>query len=153
MDSRQYLSLGLAEELYGVPLRQVREIIRLPPITRLPGAPRFVRGVANLRGTVLPLMDLREALGLPDQPYGKYTVAVVTEAAGLPVGLIVDRVVDVLTLAEGEIDPPPPRLRADLRPEFVAGLAKVEGGLLVLLELDRILTDEEIGVLRSSSAA
>lgn len=153
MTTQELLSFGLAEELYALPIIQVREIIQLPPVTRLPGAPSFLRGVINLRGTVVPLVDLREELGLPPVEYGKYTVVIVTEALGIPVGLIVDRVVDVLSVGEGGIEPPPAQLGAGVKAEFITGLVRSGEQMLVLLELDRILTDHQVGILRASSAA
>jgi purine-binding chemotaxis protein CheW len=149
MEQRQVLSFGMDEELYALPLEDVREIIRLPHVTRLPGAPSALRGVANLRGAILPLVDLREALGLPPQAYGKYTVVIVAETMGVRVGLVVDRVADVLS---PEIEQAPAQLSSRVRPDFVAGLARAEGSLLVALELSRILNDELIGILRTSSA-
>ena len=153
MDQSQFLSFGVAEELYALPLVQVREILRLPPITRLPGAPAFLRGVVNLRGAILPLVDLREELGLGTQPYGKFTVVIVIKTAGLKVGLIVDKVVDVVSVAPDAIAPPPPQLSPQVRAEFVRGLARTAEALLVVLDIDRLLTDEQRGILKASSAA
>jgi len=154
MEQSQFLSFGLAEELYAIPLGQVREILRLPPITRLPGAPDFLRGVVNLRGAILPLVDLREELGLTPQPYGKFTVVIVTEtAAGLRVGLIVDRVVDVVAVGQADVELPPPQLSPQVRAEFVAGLARTAEALLVVLDIPRLLTDEQVGILKASTAA
>ena len=152
MKTQELLSFGLAEETYALPIIQIREITRLPPVTRLPGSPSFLRGVINLRGAIVPLVDLREEFGLPPAEYGKYTVVIVTEAFGLLVGLTVDRVVDVLSVGE-EIEPPPPQLGPGVRAEFIAGLVRSEERMLVLLDLNRILTDQQVGILKAASAA
>lgn len=150
---REFLAFQLLDELYGAPIVKVREILGgAPKITRLPSASAFLRGLINLRGAVIPIVDLREAFRLPALPYGPTTVIIVTDVAGTTVGLVVDSVVDVVGIADGDVQPPPANLNAKVRVDFVDGLAQADGRLLVLLDLDKILTDDEIGVLRSATS-
>jgi purine-binding chemotaxis protein CheW len=152
--SNQLLSFELADELYAISITKVREILGgLPRVTRIPSSPAFLKGLINLRGAILPVVDLREELGLCVPPYGPFTVLIVVEVAGALVGLVVDNVVDVVSVEDASLQPPPAHLDVQMRAEFVRGLAEVGGRLLVLLDLDRVLTDEQIGILKSASAA
>lgn len=149
----EYLSFGLADDLYAIPIVKVREILGgAQRVTRIPNSPAFLKGLINLRGSVLPLVDVREEFGLPAGPYDRFTVVIVAEVAGAVVGLAVDSVVDVVSLGERDIQPPPANLSAQVRADFIAGLAEVGDRLLVLLDLDRVLTDDQIGVLAASGA-
>jgi purine-binding chemotaxis protein CheW len=152
-DSKDLLLFGLAEERYAVPLTRVREIVGLPPITRLPNAPEALRGVINLRGHVVPVVDLRQQFGLQSIPYHKFTVVIVVEAIGAAIGLIVDSVIDVLSLQSEQIEPPPANITLKAKLDFVSGLARHSEGSLVLLDVDRMLTDEQTGVLRERMLA
>lgn len=149
----EFLSFTLAEATYGLPLGAVREIVGLPPITRVPNAPSTLRGVISLRGAVVPVVDLRAQLGLPEVAYTKYTVAIIAEVQGCAVGLVVDGVLDVILLKEGDILPPPTNLAPRLRLDFVTGLARSGEGGLLLLEMERMLTDDVLGVLRKGVAS
>lgn len=150
----ELLAFELADELYAVPIGKVREILGgAPQLTRIPNTPSVLKGVINLRGTVLPVVDVREELGLPAPPYDKLTVVIVSEVMGTLVGLVVSRVVDVLSLGPAEIAAPPPGLATHVRAEFVHGLSRRDDRLLVILDLDRILTDEEMGILERAGAA
>lgn len=144
---RDFLTFSLAEDVFALPLTQVREIVGLPPITRLPNAPAHLRGVINLRGAVVPIVDLREQLGLPGLPYGKFTVAILVEVAAATVGLVVDGVTDVVSLSDGEIDGLPPGLSTRVYSDFLAGLCQRGERTLLLLDVARVLTDEQRGVL------
>jgi purine-binding chemotaxis protein CheW len=151
--SDEYLSFELGGELYAVPIGKVREIVGgAPRLTPIPNAPAFLKGLISLRGDVLPLVDLRREFGLPAPPYDKFTVVVVTEVVGVTVGVVVDRVVDVLTFAPGEIHPPPSGLSVRVRTEFVHALGQSHDRLVVLLDLDAILTNDEVGILRAAGA-
>jgi purine-binding chemotaxis protein CheW len=150
----EFLSFELADELYAVPIGKVRELLGgvMRP-TRIPNAPAFLKGIVNLRGTLLPIVDLREEFGLPAAPFGKYTVVIVTEVGGVPIGVVVDRAVDVVTFGPEEIRPQPARLDAHVQTEFIKGLAQVSERLVVILDMDSILTDEQMGILKSAGSA
>ena len=146
--SCEYLSFGLIDGIYAVPLRQVREIVSLPPITRLPNTPSFLRGVISLRGSLVPVVDLREQLELPVAPYTKFTVAIIVEALGAVVGLIVDSALDVVNLTAEQRESLPDNFSPDVHAEFLVGLGLSGTQTLVLLDLERVLTDEQRGILR-----
>ena len=148
----ELLSFSLAESTYALPLSPVREIVVLPPITRVPNVPAAMRGVISLRGAVVPVVDLREQLGLAATAYTKHTVAIVAEVLGSVVGLIVDGVLDVVRLAEGDLAPPPANLAPRLRLDFITGLARGQDATLLVLDVDRMLTDDVVGILRKGVA-
>ena len=151
--SDEFLSFELGDELYAVPIGKVREIVGgAPRITPIPNAPAFLKGLISLRGDVLPLEDLREEFGLPTPPYDRFTVVILADVAGVIVGVVVDRVVDVLAFAPGEIQPLPSGLSVRVRTEFVRGLGQRGERLVVVLDLDAILTDDEVGILRGAGA-
>jgi len=149
----EFLSFELGDELYAVPIGKVREIVGgAPRLTPIPNAPAFLKGLISLRGDVLPLVDLRKEFGLPAPPYDKFTVVLVTEVASVPVGVVVDRVVDVLAFGPGEVHSPPSGLSVRVRTEFIRGLGQSLDRLVVILDLDSILTDDELGILRRAGA-
>ncbi len=145
---REFLSFGIEQELYAMPLTTVREIIGLPSITRLPSTPAWLRGVINLRSSIIPVVDMRQQFGLPLVPYGKFSVAIVVEAAGAVIGLIVDSVKDVVDLEAAQIESLPANFASLVRADFLTGLALARTQMLLLLDVERMLTDEQVGVLR-----
>ncbi|GAB6933462.1 MAG TPA: chemotaxis protein CheW [Calditerricola sp.] len=132
----------LNDESYGVDVYQVRSIERMQPITRVPGAPPFVKGVINLRGVVTPVIDLRSRLGLKERPYTDETRIIIVSVDDKDVGLIVDAANDVIDLPASSVEPPPDVV-GGVRTEFLRGVAKWGDGVLVLLNLDRVLTLDE----------
>lgn len=152
-DSKEMLFFRLADECYAIALVRVREIVGLPPITRLPHTPDSLRGVINLRGHIVPVVDLRQQFGLPVIPYHKFTVAIVVEVIGTPIALIVDSVSDVVTLSSDQIEPPPEQFSGRVRIDYISGLARHGEHTLILLDVDRTLTDEQTGILRERISA
>lgn len=138
----QLVTFNLGKEEFAVPILQIQEINRLVDITRVPKSPEFVEGVINLRGKVIPIIDLRKRFGLPQAELGKYARIVVVNMEGRMVGLIVDSVSEVLRLSEAAIEPAPPVV-AGIDSEYIRGLGKLDGRLLILLDLSKILTKEE----------
>lgn len=138
----QLVTFNLGKEEFAVPILQIQEINRLTEITRVPKSPDFVEGVINLRGKVIPVIDLRKRFGLPQGELGKYARIIVVNMDSRMLGLIVDSVSEVLRLSEDAIEPPPPVV-AGIDSEYIRGLGKMEGRLLILLDLNKILTKEE----------
>jgi purine-binding chemotaxis protein CheW len=139
----KYLSFILGQEAYGIPVLKVREIIRLVNITPIPQMPAFIRGVINLRGKIVPVVDLRMRLNLAAAEATERTCVVVVNAklpsrATVHMGVIVDGVEEVLNLAAAEIEETP-EFGAKLDTEFLIGLAKVKGRVTALLDIDRVL--------------
>lgn len=137
----QMVVFSLGSEEYGLPIEQTREIIRLIPITRLPMVPPYVEGVVNLRGEVTPIVNLQKKLYLPQTASTDDTRIVIVEAAGKRVGIIVDQVSEVLRIPENAIEPPPPDT-VGIDAAFIRGVGKVGERLLILLDVEAVLTRE-----------
>jgi purine-binding chemotaxis protein CheW len=134
----QFVVCVVADERYGIEVGRVREIIRLPPITALPGADRSFSGVVNLRGRVIPVMDLRQRFGLPAVPATRLSRIVVADVDGAQVGLVVDAVNEVARIAQSAIEPTP-TLTAGPAAEHLTGIARVDDGLIIVLDLEHLL--------------
>ncbi|MGB9793229.1 MAG: chemotaxis protein CheW [Thermacetogeniaceae bacterium] len=142
---RQLVVFELAGELYGVDIFDVREIIRDTPVTRIPKTPEFVEGVVNLRGKLIPVIDLRKRLGLGSGERTRETRVVIVDISGAEAGLIVDCVREVATVDESSIEPPPDVTKVNAA--FVEGLAKRDGELIIIIKLSSVLEAEEEEVL------
>ena len=138
----QLISFTIGNENYGVDIQTVKEVIRHREITRLPKAPAFVKGVINLRGDVIPIMDLRERFNMEQQEYTSMTRVIVVEVDGRSVGMVVDSVSHVIRIETGQIEPPPPCV-GKVSEEYIRGVGKVDDKLIVLLHISRILTTQE----------
>ena len=138
----QLVVFNLADEHYGVDIGAVESIIKLQPITAVPRAPGFIQGVTNLRGAVLPVIDLRERFGLPANGTTRDTRIVVIEMNGDQVGMVVDAVSEVLSVPKEDIEAPPSIVNtADST--FITHIAKVDERLIILLDLGQVLNIEE----------
>jgi purine-binding chemotaxis protein CheW len=140
----KYLTFRLGEEEYGMAILKVREIIGLMDITAVPRAPLHIRGVVNLRGKIVPVLDLRRKFGLPDAELRRenciITAMIEAGADSLLVGLLVDSVSEVLRVAASEIEPVP--ALHDVQLPFVTGLAKGQGRVRILLDIDKVVREE-----------
>jgi purine-binding chemotaxis protein CheW len=146
----QYLTFSLAGEEYGIDILKVQEIRGWAPVTKVPNAPAFVRGVMNLRGAIVPVIDLRLRFGLEAIEYTKTTVVIVVMVQGATgnrvIGAVVDGVSDVLNLQAADIQPAPDFGTA-VHTEFISGLVTIEAGMVMLLDVDRLLSVEEMFAL------
>jgi purine-binding chemotaxis protein CheW len=138
--ARQVLTLGLGDEEYGLDILRVREIKGYSVITPIPNSPAYVKGVMNLRGTVVPVVGLRERFGLPTVAYDKFTVIVIVTVGARVVGLVVDAVSDVLDLGPNDVEPPP-EFGARVDTSMLTGVAKREERLVMLLDVERLVLD------------
>lgn len=138
----QYVSFVLDGEEYGVPILTVQEIIRYETLTRVPQSPEFVDGVLNLRGQVIPVINLRRKFALSEREPDRSTRIIVVEIKDRVVGMVVDEVSEVLLVNPDDIAPPPP-MGAKLRSDYISGMGKLNEGLVILLEIDKILSTEE----------
>ncbi len=139
----QLVSFQLAQEEYGIEITKVQEIILMGEITRVPQTPPYIKGLINLRSTVIPIVDLRLRFGLSEQPRTDETRIMVINVAGKTIGIIVDAVSEVLRISQEQIAPPPPTV-AGLGEEYLIGLAKLDSRLLILLDIDGILIEKEL---------
>jgi len=142
----KHLTFKLADEEYGLPIVKVQEIIQRQEITRVPRLPDFVSGVINLRGKVIPVLDLRRRFGLPSQAATARTCIVILQAPGatgwMSTGLMVDEVTEVVEIPSASVEPPP-ELGARVNLAFVAGVAQVGARVILLLRIDKILDSRE----------
>jgi purine-binding chemotaxis protein CheW len=147
----QYLTFLLAQEQFAIGILGIKEIIEFEGVTEVPMMPPCVRGVINLRGAVVPVIDLLARFGRPPSPVTKRTCVVIVEAGGdsgerQVMGLLVDAVNEVLDIAAADIEPPP-AFGARLRSDFIQGVGKVRGKFVLLLDVDRTLSIDEIAGL------
>lgn len=142
-DDHQFLTFNLGEELYGVNILKVQEIKGYTTATKIPNTPDYLKGVLNLRGSIVPIIDLRMKFGMGMTEPTSFTVIVVVNVRNRIMGFLVDAVSDVLDLNAKDIQPPP-ELGSSVDITFVAGIGKVNDCLITLLDIDRVLTDEEV---------
>lgn len=147
----KYLTFVLAKEEYGIPILKVREIIKLLEITAIPKTPGYIKGVINLRGKIIPIMDLRLKFGIEEKEYNERTCIVVVEISlndtRKLMGLIVDTVSEVANLTGDQIEPPPEYGNQNNQ-GFLTGVGKVKERVILLLDIERILSREESILLR-----
>lgn len=133
----------LKSEEYGVEVNQVKSIERMEHITRVPNTPPFVKGVINLRGVVIPIIDLRNRFGIELEEYNDSTRIIIVNVEDMEVGLIVDAANDVIDIPVSSIEPPP-KVVGGVESKYLRGVAKLEKRLLILLNLDKVLNPDEI---------
>lgn len=138
----QLVSFHLGNEVYGIEIVKVREIILMGEITRVPQTPPFVKGLINLRSTVIPVIDLRIRFDLKATDFTSESRIMVIDVCGKTIGIIVDAVSEVLRVSNDQIAPPPPTV-AGLEQEYLTGLVKLDEQLLMLLDVDKILGKED----------
>ena len=138
----QLVTFSIGEEEFGVDILQVQEIIRTMEITKVPRAPEFVEGVINLRRKVIPIVDLRRRFGLATRDHDKHTRIIVIEINQMIVGFVVDSVSEVLRIPSGTVEPPPPVV-SGMESEYISGVGKLQDRLLILLDLNKLLSSEE----------
>ncbi|HOA74621.1 MAG TPA: chemotaxis protein CheW [Phycisphaerae bacterium] len=142
----KYLTFMLDDEEYGIEILKVREIIGIMDITKVPQTPDFVEGVINLRGKVIPVIDLRTKFGLARTEYNDQTCIIVVDV-GMMMGIIVDTVQEVHDIPSANIEPPP-KLGSAVDTSFILGMGKVKDDVKILLDIDKVLTSEDLVALR-----
>jgi purine-binding chemotaxis protein CheW len=142
----KYLTFGLDGEEYGIGILKVREIIGMMAITSIPQTPGYIKGVINLRGKVIPVIDLRLKFGMESIAYTERTCIIVVEIKGsdrkIQMGVVVDSVSEVHNIKPGEIEDTP-TFGAQMETDYILGMAKMEGGVKILLDIDRVLSDRD----------
>jgi len=151
----QYITFNLGDELFAIDVAQVREVLELPPITRVPTSPAYLRGVVNVRGKAIPVVDLRAKFGLPPAADTVQSRIVVMEIAldGEPtvVGGVADSVQEVIELEPGQIDPPP-RIALRWRTDLIRGMGRRGDDFIILLDLDAVFASDTKALLETGSA-
>ena len=152
---RQYLSFVLDDELYALDIAKVREVLEFQSVTRIPRAPEFMRGVINLRGHAVPVVDLRLKFGMQATPQTVDTCVIIVEAAmegeSVVLGALADSVREVFELT-GEDIAPPPRMGTGIRSEFIHGMSKLGERFIMILDIDRVFSAQELTVATASAA-
>ncbi len=144
----QVIVFKLGDERYGVDISQVREIIRPTQITRIPNAPDFVEGVINLRGQITTIINLRKRFGLPPKKIDNDTRIIVVEYDNAVIGMMVDTVNEVKYLSAEDIEALPSMITARSEAKFLKGVGKLPDGLLILIDLNKVLSEDEVERLR-----
>lgn len=147
LHSGKYLTFQLENEEYGIPIKKVKEIIGIMDITHIPKTPEFIIGVINLRGKIIPVMDLRLKFGLASKEYNQRTciivIEIVTPEINKQIGIIVDTVSEVVNVQATDIEAPP-QYGSQVEEGFLHGLGKVKGKVILLLDIGKIFEDEEL---------
>jgi purine-binding chemotaxis protein CheW len=143
----RYLTFNLGEEVFGLEIRYVTEIIGIQPITKLPEVASYIKGIINLRGKIIPVIDMRLKFGKEPAEYDDRTCIVVIDTQELVVGLIVDKVSEVMVIEDADIVPPPD-YRTGIRNRYIQGIGKVDGNVKLLLDCKLLLDGEETTEIR-----
>jgi purine-binding chemotaxis protein CheW len=151
-DGSQFLTFNLGEELYGVDILRVQEIKGYTAVTKIPNTPPHIKGVLNLRGTIVPIVELRTKFGIPTIDYTAFTVIIVVVVRDKVMGLVVDAVSDVLNIDKKDIQPPP-QFGVKVDVSFLNGIGKSGDKLVALLDIDRMLPEGEAPVAAVSEGA
>jgi purine-binding chemotaxis protein CheW len=139
---KQLVIFELGVEYFGIDISLVEGINKMLEITKIPQAPTYMEGITNLRGSVLPVIDLHVRFGMPSQERTNETRIMVANLDGVKVGMVVSAVSEVLTIDDSVIEPPPPMV-SNINSEFITGVAKIDKRLVILLDLAKVLTVEE----------
>ena len=149
-ENREFLVFSLGDEEYAIDILKVQEIRGYENVTRIANAPDFIKGVTNLRGVIVPIVDLRIKFHLDNVEYGGQTVVIVVNVADRIVGIVVDGVSDVMTLTPDQIKPAP-EFGVTLSSDFLSGLGSLDDRMLVLVDIVKLLTSEEMALVDSTS--
>jgi len=140
---RTLVTIAMDKEVFGVDVSKVQEITGIGEISIVPNSVHYMKGVMNLRGIVIPLIDIRLKFGLPERPYDKLTVVMISEIKGHMIGIIVDSVSDVINITENDIQDTP-HFSTSINVDCIDGIAQIREKIVVMLDVDRIFTDDEL---------
>jgi purine-binding chemotaxis protein CheW len=146
----KFLTFFLAGEEYGIEILSVHEIIGMMPITSVPGTPDYICGIINLRGKIIPIVDLRRKFGMESKAQTSETCIIVVHVQGVEVGTVVDRVSEVLNIDAGEIEPPP-SFGKDVNTDYILGIGKSQSKVKILLNIDRVIATDQIVQLQKAA--
>jgi purine-binding chemotaxis protein CheW len=146
----EYLTFTLGDEEYGVEILKVQEIRGYEAVTKIANAPAFIKGVANLRGTIVPIVDMRIKFNLGEPVYDQFTVVIILNIAGRVVGMVVDSVSDVIALSAEQIRPAPD-FSSSFDTRYITGLGTVEERMLILVDIERLMSAEDMALIEQST--
>lgn len=147
--SGQFVTFSVGDEEYGVEILRVQEIIGYQGFTKIPNVPSFVKGVINLRGSVVPVIDLRLKFNMAEKDYDKFTVILILEVKDRVIGIIVDAVSDVVSLLESEIQPTPD-FSSGIRADFISAMGRKDDKLIIILDVDKVLSEGDLEMLAAA---
>jgi len=147
----EYLAFTLGQEEYGIDIQKVSEIRNYETPTRIANAPDFVKGVINLRGLIVPIVDMRIRFNLGQPEYGPFTVVIILNIGGRVVGMVVDAVSDV-TILEPEQIKPAPEIGGSMNTEYITGLGTLDDRMLILVDIDKLMSSTEMGLIEKLAA-
>ena len=142
--NNEFLTFHLGQEEYGIDILKVQEIRGYDAVTRIANTPAFLKGVINLRGTIVPIVDLRIKFGLAEPGYNEFTVVIILNVSRRVVGVVVDSVSDVLTLTEAQIRAAP-EFSAALEAQYVTGLGAIDERMLILIDIEKLIGSADMG--------
>ncbi|MBC3862130.1 chemotaxis protein CheW [Undibacterium jejuense] len=141
----EFLSFTLGNEEYGIDIQRVQELRGYEAVTRIANAPDFMKGVMNLRGVIVPIIDLRMKFALGVADYDQFTVVVILNISGQTIGIVVDSVSDVITLTQDQIKPTP-EIGSTIEADFLIGLAPLEERMLILMDIQKLMSSDDMGL-------
>ena len=147
----EVVTFKLGEEEYGIDIQKVQELRGYDAVTRIANAPEYIKGVVNLRGIIVPIIDMRIKFKLGEPTYDQFTVVIVLNIGGRVVGMVVDSVSDVITLT-GEQIKPAPEMGSVLDADYLIGLGTLEERMLILVDIDRLMSSEDMGLIEKMAA-
>lgn len=147
----EYLAFTLGKEEYGIDILKVQEIRGYEQVTRIANAPEFVKGVINLRGIIVPIVDMRIKFRIGEATYDQFTVVIILNIGGRIMGIVVDSVSDVITLNSTQIKPPP-EMGTAFSTEYLIGLGTLDERMLILIDIDKLMSSAEMGLIDKIAA-
>jgi purine-binding chemotaxis protein CheW len=148
----EVVTFKLGEEEYGIDIQKVQELRGYDAVTRIANAPEYIKGVVNLRGIIVPIIDMRIKFKLGDPTYDQFTVVIVLNIGGRVVGMVVDSVSDVITLSAEQIKPAP-EMGSVLDADYLIGLGTLDDRMLILVDIDRLMSSQEMGLIEAAATA
>jgi purine-binding chemotaxis protein CheW len=148
---REFLAFKLGSEEYGIDILKVQEIRGYEAVTRIANAPEFIKGVINLRGIIIPVVDMRLKFHLGQATYDQFTVVIILNIGGRVVGMVVDAVSDVTSLAADQLKPAP-EMGSGFSSEYIIGLGTIDERMLILVDIDRLMSSPEMGLSEQLAA-
>jgi purine-binding chemotaxis protein CheW len=147
---QEFLSFTLGQEEYGINILKVQEIRGYETPTRIANAPEFIKGVVNLRGIIVPILDMRVKFNLGEPSYDDLTVVIILNISGRVMGIVVDSVSDVIILNADQIKPPP-EMGSSFNTDYLIGLGVLDNRMLILIDIDRLMSSNEMGLIDSAA--
>jgi purine-binding chemotaxis protein CheW len=147
----EFLAFTLGKEEYGIHILKVQELRGYETVTRIANAPEFVKGVVNLRGIIVPIVDMRIKFNLGEPTYDQFTVVIILNIGGRVMGMVVDSVSDVITLTPDQVKPPP-EMGTAFNTDYLIGLGTLDERMLILIDIDKLMSSAEMGLIEAVAA-